>query len=308
MANLLQNLFIIIWCITSSVLIRTKTAHSLRPSNTNTVKKKENMRYLTDEDLLTRSSATEHEQFQYLKSGHVFCKGLFHDRTITNVMQPEFHDIFRAKELESWLHLTRVVCNDMELQLSTIQECKNILEQSSSPEDLPFLQLFHLWQTNKVANSIATSSSLGKIAAELMDVPSVRLYQDSLFVKEPGHGVTDWHFDMNMVPIDTNDYITCWIPLHNIPLNTLDTSSFKGQGLHYATGSHRDVSLHYCTLKFGFPICSWFIIQYITTMFPFLCLGYEGSNVDLKNRYAVEDHGAYTVGDCSFHSGWCLHR
>lgn len=56
----------------------------------------------------------------------------------------------------------------------------------------------------------------------------VRLYQDCLFVKMPGFGVTNWHSDLNMVPIDTNSFLTVWIPLRTLDKN--DSS------LHFASG------------------------------------------------------------------------
>ena len=48
-------------------------------------------------------------------------------------------------------------------------------------------------------------------------VPAVRLYQDALFVKRPGDGETQWHSDLNTAPFDTNDFVTCWLPLHPVP-------------------------------------------------------------------------------------------
>ena len=38
-----------------------------------------------------------------------------------------------------------------------------------------------------------TSANACMQAAELLGVPSVRLYQTSVFMKERGHGETSWH-------------------------------------------------------------------------------------------------------------------
>ena len=46
---------------------------------------------------------------------------------------------------------------------------------------------------------------------------AVQIYQDALFVKRPGDGPTQWHSDLNIAPFDTNDFITCWIPLQFVP-------------------------------------------------------------------------------------------
>ena len=48
-------------------------------------------------------------------------------------------------------------------------------------------------------------------------------------MKMPGFGVTNWHSDLNMVPIDTNSFVTVWIPLR--ALDSTDSS------LHFASGS-----------------------------------------------------------------------
>ena len=104
----------------------------------------------------------------------------------------------------------------------------------------------------------------------------VRLYQSCVFVKPPGFGETNWHSDANMVrrtrrhprrhrmitftstylpnsthalticahpplpvqvPLDTNRFITLWLPLR--PLEEDDAA------LVFASGSHRDFSLPY---------------------------------------------------------------
>ena len=40
--------------------------------------------------------------------------------------------------------------------------------------------------------------------------------QSTVFLKRPGDGPTHWHSDLNMVPIDTNQFVTIWIPLRPI--------------------------------------------------------------------------------------------
>jgi hypothetical protein len=72
-------------------------------------------------------------------------------------------------------------------------------------------------------------------------VPAVRVYQDALFIKRSGDGPTRWHSDLNMAPFDTNDFLTCWIPLQSVP-----PQAEGGSSLSFATGSHRDFALPYC--------------------------------------------------------------
>ena len=75
------------------------------------------------------------------------------------------------------------------------------------------MQLFNIWRSSPAAYDIVHSPSLGKIAADLLGVDAVRIYQDAVFIKRAGDGPTLWHSDLNMCPFDTNDFVTCWIPL-----------------------------------------------------------------------------------------------
>lgn len=46
---------------------------------------------------------------------------------------------------------------------------------------------------------------------------------------------TNWHSDVRLTPLDTNDFLTFWIPLRPI--------AAKGDSaLEFAQGSHRDMS------------------------------------------------------------------
>lgn len=42
------------------------------------------------------------------------------------------------------------------------------------------------------------------------------LPQDCVFLKEPGYAETNWHSDLRMAPLDTNDFVTAWIPLRPV--------------------------------------------------------------------------------------------
>ena len=57
---------------------------------------------------------------------------------------------------------------------------------------------------------------LAATAAALLGAPRLRLYQDCVFVKQPGYGATNWHSDLRMAPLDTNALATAWIPLRPI--------------------------------------------------------------------------------------------
>lgn len=58
-----------------------------------------------------------------------------------------------------------------------------------------------------------------------------------MFLKEPGYAETNWHSDLRMAPLDTNAFVTAWIPLR--PVSGAEGDS----GLLFARGSHRDFAL-----------------------------------------------------------------
>lgn len=194
-----------------------------------------------ENDICVNKFMLDTEMLKFARDGHIFTKGLLDVDFINKQLYPSIQIAFKAKQLKAMQHLVQVVTNDVDALPSSIKECQDILRKAVQPSDIPFLQLFHLWRDHDVAKRIACSPALGKIAAQLLDVPAVRLYQDSLFVKRPGDGPTEWHSDLNMAPLDTNAYITCWIPLHDVPCG-----EDGGSGLAYGTGSHRDFSLLYC--------------------------------------------------------------
>mmetsp|Transcript_136212 Transcript_136212/g.250659 ORF Transcript_136212/g.250659 Transcript_136212/m.250659 type:complete len:303 (+) Transcript_136212:65-973(+) len=101
---------------------------------------------------------------------------------------------------------------------------------------VPFLQAFNLWRRSPAIAALVSSPELAGAASQLLGVDRVRLYQDSLFVKRPGDGETHWHSDLAMTPLDTNAFVTLWLPLQSIP-----PESEGGTGLVFASGSHRDV-------------------------------------------------------------------
>lgn len=91
----------------------------------------------------------------------------------------------------------------------------------------------------------------------------VRLYQDCLFMKMPGFGVTNWHSDLNMVPIDTNSFVTVWIPLRT--LHATDSS------LHFASGSVHSQNCKFKIHKRSRSVRSLFLDFYmVITLFTVL--------------------------------------
>ncbi|CAK0845562.1 unnamed protein product [Prorocentrum cordatum] len=80
-------------------------------------------------------------------------------------------------------------------------------ERVSVPSALPFVQVHNPSQRHSAARRLALSPALLGAAAALLGVAGVRLYQDSLFWKRPGNGITAWHADLWTVPLDTNKFM-----------------------------------------------------------------------------------------------------
>ncbi|CAE8686891.1 unnamed protein product, partial [Polarella glacialis] len=94
-----------------------------------------------------------------------------------------------------------------------------------------FMQYFNLWRDSDAIRQIALS--LGPAVSELLGSRRVQLYGDALFVKRPGDNGTDWHTDMEHVPLETDSFLTLWIPLQPVP-----AAEEGGSPLFFAGGSH----------------------------------------------------------------------
>ena len=79
----------------------------------------------------------------------------------------------------------------------------------------------------------AVHSPLGSIAATLLGVDDVWLYEDSVLVKEPGtEERTAFHQDMAYFHLDGDAVCTTWVPL--------DPVTAASGAVRYVVGSHRD--------------------------------------------------------------------
>lgn len=159
--------------------------------------------------------------------------------------------------------------------LSILEEM--ILEMEEG--EAPFLQAFNLWRKSEAIAALVSSPELTSAASQLLGVDRVRLYQDSLFVKRPGDGETHWHADLYTSPLDTNSFVTVWLPLQPVP-----PEDEGGSGLVFASGSHRDLALHFWH---GDP-------------------DYQTDCSDRGYRETELEDGL-EVGDSTWHHGWTLH-
>ncbi|HEY2933682.1 MAG TPA: phytanoyl-CoA dioxygenase family protein [Acidobacteriota bacterium] len=93
-----------------------------------------------------------------------------------------------------------------------------------------FLQMLGLWRVNEAIRKITLDKRRAQIAAELLEVSSVRLLSDMVLSK-PGGGSppTYWHQDYPDHPTSLPD-VTAWI--------ALDATFLANGCMHYLPGSH----------------------------------------------------------------------
>ena len=94
-----------------------------------------------------------------------------------------------------------------------------------------FTQVTNIWRINAAAKEIVFNRDFARVAAELLDVPSVRLYHDQALFKPAGAARTPWHQDRYYWPLDTDRSVTMWMPL-------VDVDEEMGPMI-FASGSHR---------------------------------------------------------------------
>jgi len=220
-------------------------------------------------------------QLDYARNGHAAIRSLFTEPLLLETIKTDLMAHAEQRTLEAWRQKVEVASNSPSLAQScrTIQQCVDELVKLDIPYDLPFLQHFNTWRSVESVKNLALSPSLGRAAAKLLDVPSVRLYQDSLFCKRCGDGPTPWHTDARMTPFDTSNMITFWIPLQKVPIA-------KGTGLIFVSKSHSDFALPFWNDFEG---------------------GTEYGRLDERYGCSEVNHMPLELGDVTIHSGWTLH-
>uniref|UniRef100_A0A7S4VWM8 Fe2OG dioxygenase domain-containing protein n=1 Tax=Ditylum brightwellii TaxID=49249 RepID=A0A7S4VWM8_9STRA len=199
-----------------------------------------------------------HEQLvEFMTNGHVYLKDM-----LPQLREPLFrvdHHHARNKAARAYerYFLERVGCNETSMRYlarvdegdgpKALRDCVDLLIKNTDAEHIddikPFYQLVDLHEHSKTIAEIAMGEHIASIAADLLQVDRVRLFQTRTFRKVPSkdktmeelfNHATYMHRDLFMVPIDTNDFFTFWCPLRNV--------TAEDSVLTYARGSHRDIS------------------------------------------------------------------
>ena len=100
-----------------------------------------------------------------------------------------------------------------------------------------------LWQRYPVLRDFAFESPLAEIAGAILRSDTVRFFNDSIFVKEPGTDVpSPWHQDLPYLRISGAQTCSAWVALDDV---TTDTGAVQ-----YVAGSHKWNQL-FVPIEFG---------------------------------------------------------
>jgi ectoine hydroxylase-related dioxygenase (phytanoyl-CoA dioxygenase family) len=94
-----------------------------------------------------------------------------------------------------------------------------------------FTQYYNLWESSPEVRPLTFEPRLAEIVSALLGVPTLRVYCDQTFYKEPGSSETGAHQDYTLLSIEETQTVNAWIPLEG--------STLAGGALGYLPGSHR---------------------------------------------------------------------
>jgi len=259
-----------------------------KKSDINAIATKIGLRLVEENDKqLEKSGTRSHEvsigkiklekQLEYSRNGSTVLRSFFNKKLLTKV-ESGLKKLYQQKELDAWRQKVEVGSNDPRRakHCTSVNDCRRELENLKiEVESLPFLQLFNAWRSVKSVKIM--TQSLGEAASILLDVPSVRLYQDALFVKRSGDGPTPWHTDARMAPFDTASMITFWIPLQKVEKD--------GTALIFVPKSHSDFALPFWN-NFDGP---------------------EYNRLEERYKGRTVHYMPMALGDVTVHSGFTLH-
>ena len=140
----------------------------------------------------------------------------------------------------------------------------------------------------KLISNLITAPRFGKIAADLLGVKKVRLYQDSLFWKAGGHNASRWHQDKVAGPFsDSTKMITMWMPLEQFTLDAMGA-------LRFASQSNKNGRHLIFDAKYHGTIQDEFIRDTYTV--------HQAGYIDVN-----QTRQRMKRGDVSFHQGFTIH-
>lgn len=114
---------------------------------------------------------SDKEKLRFMRDGHLLKRGLINPGLITDTVAPSLMQLFNQNILTAWKHKLKInlgLDSDATKDL-TVAECEKLLE-GVDKEDIPFMQLFNMWYASDDVRSLALSSELGHVAAQLLGI------------------------------------------------------------------------------------------------------------------------------------------
>ena len=128
----------------------------------------------------------------------------------------------------------------IEHNLSHLSPLALVASQPNDPGR--FVEDFCTWQTNPAYAAVLQHSALPRVARQLMQSQTCRLYHDHLLVKEPGtRQETPWHQDQPYYNVSGRQNVSFWLPVDPVPLaSTLRFVAGSHAGTWYMPRTFRD--------------------------------------------------------------------
>lgn len=138
----------------------------------------------------------------------------------------------RARLLaEGFVHLPAVLPSQAVATLQAALDARFPCRPEGAPGQRYGLLHHNLWTELPAFGAVLENGLLARIAAELMGLTEVQLFQDNLVWKTPGTKASiQWHQDFAYWPLDVLDGLTLWV--------ALDPSDSENGALSYLPGSH----------------------------------------------------------------------
>ena len=118
---------------------------------------------------------------------------------------------------------------DTEVARRTATDNRPLSDKSTYEQS--FIQCMRLWETSADVKALSCHAGLAGMAAQLLGVDSVRLWQDQALYKESGGRETTAHQDETFWPIGAAPLISAWIPF--------DAITIHNGAMAYVPGSHK---------------------------------------------------------------------
>lgn len=154
-----------------------------------------------------------------------------HAETIARFQQDGF---VKTTDVLNTAELNQYTCAvDAEVAHRTAADSRPVSDKSTYEQS--FIQCMRLWETSADVRPLSCHAGLAGMAAQLLGIDSVRLWQDQALYKESGGRETTAHQDETFWPIGAAPLVSAWIPF--------DAITIHNGAMAYVPGSHKAGSL-----------------------------------------------------------------